>query len=403
MPLYQQSRLSRELAAHAPFEFLTTMRLLLPSFALSKNSLASGRGHVGYLILTLAVTVAAWLALSAMAAPFVNDRTATGPGVTVRNGSQTNAPLPLRYARVIQATPGARNVAWFAFQIVTCKQAPTVNVTLNAYGGPGAAAAVRKHKVDDASMARWLADPLGLLISDKAAADCAWDVGQGVEPPDVTGTRHLPFHITGTFHSAHDIAFAHFDYINRIAPLFGKDKVFWFQASAGNAQGDELLAARIQAQFVHDFPTVSATTNTTVQNAWARFGKVQQLLAFVMAALLLCAGSVLMSVLAHAAVQRRAIFALLQTFGFRRSTLFGAFVLETLIIVVFGALIGIGVGNLAAHLLASTKLPIFGSGFAIPPWAYLWIPAWLTLLLLAALTWPAAVVRRVRAADYRAR
>lgn len=378
------------------------MRLLLPVFALAKNGLSSSRGRVGYLVLTLAVTVAAWLALSAMAAPFVNTRAATGSGVTIRNGSQTNAPLPLRYARVIQATRGAHNVAWFAFQIVTCKQAPTVNVTLNAYGGPGTATVVRKHKVDDASLARWLADPLGLLISDKAAADCAWHIGQGVEPPDVTGTKHLRFHITGVFHSNHDIAFAHFDYINRVAPLFGKDKVFWFQANAGNAQGDELLAARIQAQFAHDFPTVSATTNTTVQNAWVRFGKVQQLLAFVMTALLLCAGSVLISVLAHAAMQRRVTFALLQTFGFPRRTLFGAFVLETLIIIVFGALIGIGVGNLAAHLLVSTKLPFFGGGFAIPPWAYAWIPIWLTLLLLAALTWPAAVVIRVRAADYRA-
>lgn len=369
---------------------------------LAKDGLTDSRRRAGYLMVTVAITVAAWLALSAMSAPFVGGSASKGSGVTVRNGNQSNAPLPLRYARRIEAVQGARDVTWLALQIVNCKTSPSVSVTLNAYGGPGALAQVKQKHAEPAAIKRWKHDPLGILITSQTAADCGWDVGQGVEPPDMTGMKHVPLHVSGTFRGSGDIAYAHFDYINRIDPLFGKDKVLFYLASGVNGRGDELLAARIEAEFAHDFPTVSATTNTTAQNAWARFGKVQLLLGFVMAAILLCAASVLISVLAHAATQRRSKFALLQVLGFHRATLFSAFALELLVIVVMGALLGTGIGTLLAHALAPTPIGVFSGGFTIPVWAYAWMPLWLFALAAVSLVWPAALVARVRPADYRA-
>lgn len=171
-------------------------------------------------------------------------------------------------------------------------------------------------------------------------------------------------------------------------------------ANAGDPRGDEALAARVEAAFAHDFPAVNATTNATVQNAWSRFGKVEQLLAFVMAAILLCAASVLVSVVAHAAVQQRSRFALLQVLGFRRATLFGAFTLELLASAVAGALLGSGLAKLVVHELASTFFQFLANG--APAWAWWGIPMWIAALVAAALAWPAGVIARVRAADYRA-
>lgn len=381
-----------------------TMRHLRTCAALACDNVQRRGGRITYLTLTLTITVAAWLVLSAMAEPFVDSGTSSSAhaGVTATNGSQTRAPLPLRYTRRILAVRGARNVAWFTLMLVSCGH--STQVTLNAWGGPGAASRIStsQRPVSPIAIHRWNADPLGILISTKTAADCGWRSGDAVQPPVALGTRPVLLHISGVFRGSNDVAIAHYDYINRIGSPFGKDTVLKYVASGGSARNDELLAARIEAEFAHDFPTVNATTNATVQNAWARFGKVQQLVAFVMTGILLCAASVLVSVLAHTASQRRPKLALLQVLGFRRGLLFGALVLEVLLILIAGALIGIGLGNLAVHLVAPTKTGLVLGGFVIPIWAYAWMPVWLFGLLAVALLWPAAVIARVRPADNRA-
>ncbi len=367
----------------------------------------AGRGQAAYLILTLAITTAAWLTLAALATPVVSNTGSESFGITIRNGSQNSGSLPLSYARRIEAIRSARDVFWYGIQAVKCTAATTV--PLYAFGGPGTDSPLTKHKLPATTIQRWNADPLAVVISDAVVAKCGWRPGQGVEPPSIvldsagnaaSGTL-IALHVIGTFPAAFPQGLAHYDYINRVAPgLQGKNNVVTYFASAGDPRDDEVLAARIEAEFAHDFPAVNATTNATEQNAWARFGKVEQLLAFVMAALLLCAASVLVSVLAHAAAQRKSRFALLQVLGFRRPALFGAFALELLATVMVGALLGIALARLAAHELAATFFGFLANGF--PTWAWWGLPVWLAVLVAAALAWPAGLIARVRPADYRA-
>ncbi|HET6912425.1 MAG TPA: ABC transporter permease [Rhodanobacteraceae bacterium] len=368
--------------------------------ALARDNLRAHRGQAAYLILTLAITTTAWLTLAAVGAPYEGDAASTR--ITIGNGSQSGA-LPLYYARRIEAIRGAHDVFWYGMQVVHCAGAKIV--PLNAFGGPGTDTPLTKHKVPAATIQHWNADPLAAVISDAAASKCGWRVGQGIEPPSgMEGHgRPIELHILGTFAGPFPVAYVHYDYINRAAPgMQGKDKVVTYFADAGDPRDDEALAARIEAAFAHDFPALKATTNTTVQNAWARFGKVQQLLAFVMAAVLLCVASVLVSVLAHATAQRRSRFAVLQVLGFRRSTLFSAFTLELLMTVVLGALLGIGLEKLLAHALGPTTLGFLSGGVHVPEWGWWGLPVWLAILTGAALAWPATLIARVRPADYRA-
>ncbi|HEX7348763.1 MAG TPA: ABC transporter permease, partial [Rhodanobacteraceae bacterium] len=336
---------------------------------LARDNLRGNRGHAAYLIVTLAITAAAWLLLAALAAPFIGGGGGgDGPGVNITNGSQSGGALPLSYARRIEAIPGARDVSWIGLQVVPCGSSGTV--TINAIGGPGSAAQLTQQRVSAARVQRWQADPLGVVITQATASKCGWRAGQGVAPKSVLGTGTISMHIVGIAPGAAALAFAHFAYINRIGPMEGKDKVVNFTANAKSPGDDDALAARIEAAFAHDFPTLSATTNATVQNAWARFGKVQQLLAFVMAAILLCAASVFVSVLAHTAAQRKSKLAVLQVLGFRRLTLLGGVALELLIAVVVGALLGIGLATLVGHELALTFFGQISNGVHIPPWAW---------------------------------
>ncbi len=385
------------------------LRFLHVCTTLATDNLRSGTGRAVYLVITLAVTTAAWLTLAALATPTVSGTSDSGAGIIIRNGSQNSGALPLGYAHRIEAIRGARDVYWYGLQVVNCT--PATMVTLNALGGPGLHVYLARQKVTTAMMQRWKADPLGVILSDAAASKCGWRVGQAVDPPTVvlagagsaTSGRHVALHVIGTFPGTSPVGLVHYDYINRAAPgLQGKDHVVTFFASARDPRNNERLAARIQAAFAHDFPAVNATTSATAQNAWSRFGKVQQLLAFVMAAILLCAASVLVSTLAHAAAQRRSRFALLQVLGFRRATLFGAFTLELLAAMVLGALLGLGLEWLVARALAPTTFAFLSGGVHVPAWAWWGLPAWLAVLAAAALPWPAGLIARTGAADHRA-
>jgi FtsX-like permease family len=378
-------------------------RVIRTCIALAAGNLRACRGRAVYLVFTLAITTAAWLTLAAVATPSVGDTGDEGFSITIRNGSQDSGQLPLHYADRIEAIRGARDVFWYGIQVVKCRAATVVPVY--ALGGPGADGRLaKKQKVPAATIGQWNADPLGAIISEAAASKCGWRVGQGIEPPSGMDGRgkQIASHIVGIFRGSSPQELVHYDYINRVAPgLQGKDNVVTFFASATNPRDSELLAAHIESAFAHDFPAVNATTNATEQNGWARYGKVQQLLAFVMAALLLCAASVLVSVLAHTAAQRKSRFALLQVIGFQRATLFGAFALELLAIVILGTLMGLGL----TRLLAGLGPDILGAlaGYVhVPAWAWWGLPLWLAALIAAALVWPAGLIARVRPADYRA-
>ncbi|MDE2271850.1 MAG: ABC transporter permease [Xanthomonadaceae bacterium] len=383
---------------------MARIRSLRTLAVLTAGNLRAARSQAAYLVLTLAITTAVWLILAAMGSPYV--RASNIPGITIRNGSQRGS-LPLGYAPRIEAIRGALDVFWYGIQAVKCTAATMVQ--LNAFGGPGTDTQLARHKVPAATIQRYNTDPLAAVISEAAAAKCGWRVGQGVEPPmavfdsagNTTNGKPIALHIIGIFPGEFPQANVHYGYINRTAPgIQGKNKVVTYFANAGDPRDNELLAARVEAAFAHDFPALNATTNATVQNAWSRYGKVQQLLAFVMVAILLCAASVLVSVLAHAAAQRKSKFALLQVLGFRRTTLLGAFMLELLAILSMGALLGVGLETLVAQMFGSSFFGFLGNG--APAWAWWGLPAWLASLGIAALAWPAALIARVRPADFRA-
>lgn len=381
---------------------MTPIRSLRTLAALAADNLRASRSQAAYLIVTLAITTVAWLTLAALVAPNVSDTGKDAFGIVIRNGSQNSGSVPLHYARRIEAVRGARDVFWYGMQAIRCTAATIV--PLYAFGGPGTDNPLVKRKVSAATIRRWNADPLAAVISAAAAAKCGWRVGQGVDPPSgMRGTgNHVDLHIVGTFSGPAPLGLVHYDYINRVAPgIQGKDKVVTFFASAADPRDNEALAARVEAAFAHDFPAVNATTSAIERNAWARFGKVQQLLAFVMAAILLCAASVLVSVLAHAAAQRKSRFALLQVLGFRRAMLFGAFTLELLATVTLGALLGLGLEKLVAKLGPAT-IWLFSKGVYVPTWAWWGLAVWLAALVVMALAWPAGLIARVRPADYRA-
>jgi hypothetical protein len=73
---------------------MTMIRSLRTLAALTTHNLRASRGQAAYLIITLAITTAAWLVLATLATPYMGGKDSEGIGVIIRNGSQNSGSSP---------------------------------------------------------------------------------------------------------------------------------------------------------------------------------------------------------------------------------------------------------------------------------------------------------------------
>lgn len=353
-----------------------------------------------YLVLTVAVAIAAWLVLAAMASPFLQVASADGEDrLQVSNARNQSTPLPLGYAERISRVQGVKESTWLDLQTLACGND---SVTVSAVGGSGVENLPELRDVDATVMGRWRDDPLGLFVSSAAARACGWRIGQGIEPLDVRG-EPLAFHVVGMLDTGTDAltAIAHYEYVNRARSVFaGVDRVLRFHVTAHDPGDNQALAARIDAAFSADDPRVVAYPDTAREDARSRFGKVQYLLMLVMGAVILSCLLVMASVMLHAVAQRRQQMGLMRALGFSRKVLALAFMLEVLGIIASGAVLGILAGRLIVQYLPQW---LEGQFLQIvqAPWAWHLLPAWLTVLAVVTLFYPCLAAWRAHPLDSR--
>ncbi|NCT68742.1 MAG: FtsX-like permease family protein [Rhodanobacteraceae bacterium] len=369
-------------------------------------------GRTAYLALILTLATVAWITLSVLAAPFLPTRQ-SNPYARVAvavNSASAGQPLPLRYVKRIESLPGVKAVVYSIVLAVVCRDnAPTASI--QAFGGSSQAILDLPLWPEgslqlDALQKRWLSDPMAVLVGAQTAKDCEWHDGRSISPRNFFTGRPIDIHIAGILPAQEDpianiISIGHYDYLNRAMGMpEGSGSVREIVVLPNDPHEANMLAARIEEAFAHDDPPIEATTGATLQNALARYGQVQNVLGYVMLATFLCTALVLVSVLAHTVMQRRALMALMQVLGFSRGILLRAFALEGLLIVLIGAALGIGFGLLLLRLLPRGMSPFFGN-FAVPAWAWSGLPVWLGALWIAALVVPSLTIARLRPIDMR--
>lgn len=365
--------------------------------------LRSNPRRAAYLSLVVGVTVAAWLVLAALIAPFVADgsRTDTGGRIIVRNARASQQALPVKYAGRILSLVGVRDVVFLDIKLVSCAGSNTV--TVNAIGGSGALMDVRRSGFNDADAIRWKNDTMGALIDRKTANNCGWRLGGGIQPADAISGEPTPLHVAGVSEnddSSGSVALAHYDYINSTSSIAGDDRVLRIDVRAIDPRDQEALASRIEKEFAHDDPPVTAYPDTLAENVIARFGKVQYLLGSVIFALLFCCGLVLTSVLAYASAERRANFALLLAMGFGRRLLWFGLLAEAALILLMGSLVGTAMGIAGLRILPTELQALFGV-LHPPGWAWHWMPLWMSALAGISLVVPSLALVRTRPTDCR--
>jgi ABC-type lipoprotein release transport system permease subunit len=244
------------------------------------------------------------------------------------------------------------------------------------------------------------------VIGEKLARQCGWSTGMHPSPHDGVTGRETEIHLVGTIRAAIDtpfadsIAIAHYEYLDRLADESRRDRVAGIIVRPRDAVGAGVLAARIDEQFAHADPPTETQQSGDSESGLQRFGKVAIVLGWVMAATCACFALVMVSVMSHAAAERRAMSAMLRVLGFRRRFLLTCFAVEFGLLMVAGVAFG-AVAGLAFVAWAAPWLDAVVGAFAVPRWVWLLLPPVFAATLLGGLLAPAAIFLLSLACRYR--
>jgi putative ABC transport system permease protein len=376
----------------------------MPTFtgapALLGGYLRSNLGRSCYLVMTVAIISAVLLGLAALATPAPVRTRGDIYVVSARDGM-----LPLRYVDSIQALPGVVATYYSTYLPLECASGGTA--TLNAYGGAG----VRAMMADDYAIspgiwAAWNANPLGILIGERLAAQCGWKQGMHLTPLDGFRNQPVDIDIVGLIHATNDapfanqIAFAHYDYLNRLAPDIQRNQVAGIGVRTRKNMDRARLTAVIDSRFAHSDPPTDTHQWSSADDSLRRFGNIQALLWSVMAAMAGCLTLVVASLLAHAALERRRQFAVLRVLGFHRRFIGALFAAEFTLLIGTGLVLGYASGLALIAALAPSVSMLIGA-LVLPPTMRIVLPLILLAVLAVSLLLPVLAIAQTRATDVR--
>ena len=358
-----------------------------------------------YLVATLAVTVLAWVVLSALTDPFLVSRAGGGinAGLAISNARAQADAYPLRYMHELERHGGVAGTTYLSVTALPCGAGRSV-IPLNAIGGSGTVARLRSSGVPGEMIERWRGTEQGVLVGAELAERCNLKAGMSLQPAELLSGIVMPVTIIDVLpltqaQLGNRIAYAHYDYINRLLPQAQQNRVMRGTVTALNAATIESLADAINHKFASSDPPLLAEPSTAVQSALGRFGQVQDLLGIVMLAMAACALLVFVTVLAHLVALRRASMAGLLALGFGRRLQFAALSAELGTQLVLGVLLGL-LGGIAVMSAVNPQVEWLVGQLRVPDWALLWLPAGLGLLAVAALALPAYRIARLRPIDH---
>jgi len=359
------------------------------------------------LVVTIGVTVLAWVVLSAFASPFLVSQAEKklNANLGILNARVETAPMPVRYAHQIEQIPGVVGVIYTTVAAFACADEKTA-VSVNAYGGSNIAPYLRHEAgtISDADLAAWNDTRNGLLVDAALAHQCGLTPGMTISPQDVVSGVEMPFHIIALFPGnsgpyAGQLAFGHYDYINQMVPEDQRDQTRFIRVTGDDPAHLPQLAQTIEREFASADPPVNANISQGTSSMLGRFGQVQELLGVVMAAMAACALLVFLTVMAHQIAQRRSSMAALQTIGFDRRVQLGGLVLELAAIIIAGTVLGALSGYIALALINPQVFWLTGQ-LRTPDWALWSLAPALILLALLTLAWPALQVSKLKPIDH---
>jgi putative ABC transport system permease protein len=368
----------------------------------------------GRLVLTLLSVLIAFLLFGVLmavrqgfSAPPARSAVAARRLVTI-NKVAPNAPMPVAYARRIAHVPGVQAVAYAAVMLGSYQKrsnfVPMVAVPAQTFLQvfPDMSVSSKQYKA-------WVADRTGVLVTPSLAKRYGWKVGEqvplkstvkqknGDSTWDVTidGVVSQPKSEGG---GTRQNLFMHYKYLDE-ARAAGQGTAAEFAELIADPDQASAVSQRIDNLFANAAPqTRTASENDLAKSIFASFGNIGAILVDVTAAIFFSMLLIIGAIMVHSARERLSEFAVLRALGFRKRTVTGMVLGESILT----CLVGGGLGLILAHFLVaalqgslSSQLP----GIALTSTAILIAIGLMVLLGLLAGALPAVQTWRLSIRD----
>ncbi|KAF1711500.1 hypothetical protein CSC70_06265 [Pseudoxanthomonas kalamensis DSM 18571] len=273
--------------------------------------------------------------------------------------------LPYRLLPQIEATPGVKQAtyaAWFGGIYKDPK-----NFFPNFSVGPGYLEMYPEYVIDPAQVKAWEADRTGAIVGETLAKRFDWKIGdtiplQATIFPQKDGSNAWPLTLRGTFKLAdskrkgeeNQLMF-HWKYFDE-ANQYVNGQVGWYMVKLDNVDHATRVAKAVDAISQNSEHETKTQTEQAFNQAFAKqFADIGLIVTAIMGAvfftLLLLTGNTM----AQAVRERIPELAVLKTLGFTNRTVLVLVLVESVLLIVLGGMIGMGLAAVIVPIVSGAS------------------------------------------------
>jgi putative ABC transport system permease protein len=320
-------------------------------------------------------------------------------------------PLPVSYENKIAATPGVASVthaSWFGgYYQDPRNQMPQFPVEPRDYF-----AMYPELKIPPEELEAWANNRIGLVVGEELAEQFAWKIGDRI-PLQATiwtkqdGGRTWEFELEGIFSTddprgGTSYMLFQYDYFDE-ARAFGNGSVGWYILRVANGANPVEVANAVDGQFANSpNETETSTEQAFVESFSKQFGNIALIVTLILGAVFFTLLLVSGNTMAQSVRERISELAVLKTLGFADRSVLGIVLSESVLIMLIGGLLGLGIGWLLVKGLAST-IGAFLPGVFLSPTAIVTALGLMVGAGIAAGIFPALKAMRLSIVDALAR
>jgi len=288
--------------------------------------------------------------------------------------------LPISYGNKIAAIPGVRAVThatWFGGYYQDPKnqfgQFPTdAEAYFDIYP---------ELELPDEQFEAFMNNRTGAIVGEALAEQYGWKVGDRI-PVSATiwtkkdGGRTWEFDLEGIFTTSDPrgtTAFMLFqyDYFNE-ARRFGDGLIGWYVLSVAEGADPVEVANAIDAEFANSPRETETSTEQAFAASFAKqFGNIALIVQLILGAVFFTLLLVTGNTMAQSVRERIPELAVLKTVGFKDGTVLGIVMAESILIMVIGGGLGLGIGWMVAQGLNEALAAMIGGGIFFSGQAFL--------------------------------
>lgn len=199
-------------------------------------------------------------------------------------------------------------------------------------------------KMSDAEWQAFAADRQGAVVGKKLQILYGFTPGQRITLKSPIYNQDIEFIVRGVCTGGDEkTLFFHHEYLNELAPVDAKDQAGLFSILANSPEDVPRIAQAVDSMFVNtDAPTKTESEREFALSFETMMGGVKQFLYGIMAAITFSLLLVMGNTMAMTVRERTKEVGTLKALGFKRHTIAGLFLGESIILATIGSALGIG-------------------------------------------------------------